>query len=232
MRTIWSIVSVLAVANLLALAGFFVWLKTSGRLSTERIEQVRLAFRETLEAEQQRASIELAQRLEEESKQAEAARLASPPESAATVIDRNVEAEQVRMQHMLLLQQEQRTLRASLERMRTANEEERLQLAREKQEFAEYRARLADTEGAEQFKKALDTLQGQKPKDAKDVLQSLLAESKAEQVVSYLSAMDDRARSRIVAEFVKVDPAVAGDLLERLRTRGVAVPPGTEIAGR
>jgi hypothetical protein len=33
--------------------------------------------------------------------------------------------------------------------------------------------------------------------------------------------MDDRARSRIMGQFVQTDPALAGQLLERLRTRGI-----------
>jgi hypothetical protein len=41
--------------------------------------------------------------------------------------------------------------------------------------------------------------------------------------------MDESKRSKVIAEFVKDDPVVAADLLERLRTRGV-VPPTASSA--
>lgn len=41
-----------------------------------------------------------------------------------------------------------------------------------------------------------------------------------EQVVAYLNALQERARNKIMAEITANDPALAADLLERLRTRG------------
>lgn len=47
------------------------------------------------------------------------------------------------------------------------------------------------------------------------------SETGRRQVVAYLNAMEERVRNRIIAEFVKEDPALAAELLERLRTHGV-----------
>jgi hypothetical protein len=47
------------------------------------------------------------------------------------------------------------------------------------------------------------------------------SETGRRQVVAYLDAMEERVRNRIIAEFVKDDPALAAELLERLRTHGV-----------
>jgi hypothetical protein len=41
-----------------------------------------------------------------------------------------------------------------------------------------------------------------------------------ELVVAYLNAMQDRTRSKVIGEFLKDDPTLASDLLERLRQRG------------
>ena len=48
MKTIWSIVSFLAVVNLLALTTFAVWLWHSDRLDGERVQQVRELFSMTI----------------------------------------------------------------------------------------------------------------------------------------------------------------------------------------
>jgi ADP-ribosylglycohydrolase len=221
MKTIWLVISTLAVANILALIGFVAWLGMTDRLSDARIEQVRLVFAPTLEQE-------LAAQAEQEAKaQAEAAdaeagaRLAVPPETAASRIAKQEQAEEVRLQHILRQQRELEDIRRTLERDRARLAEEEARLIQAQKDFEAYRARIATIEGADQFKKALVTLESQKPKDAKDVLQSMIVGGDTDQVVSYLGAMEDRTRGKVLAEFVKVDPALAADLLERLRTRGV-----------
>jgi hypothetical protein len=45
--------------------------------------------------------------------------------------------------------------------------------------------------------------------------------------LDYLNAMQPRARSKVITEFTKSDPKLAGELLERLRTYG-QVPTGSE----
>ena len=51
MRTLWTALSVLAVANALALAGFIGWLKATDRLDSARVAQVRTVFTKTLTQE-------------------------------------------------------------------------------------------------------------------------------------------------------------------------------------
>lgn len=228
MKIIWTVLSTLAIANLLAVAAFFVWLNTSDRLSRDRVQRVREVFKETLASEQQRGAAEKAKADQDAKDKAEQERMAAPPESAAARIARQDESDQVHLQRVLKREQEQRELRDSLDRDRVKLEDERKAFAAEKKTFDDYRKRLADTEGAEQFKKALDTLQGQKPTDAKNVLQAMIRDNKIEQVVSYLSAMEERFRSKVISEFVKEDRTVAADLLERLRTRGVSLPVAPE----
>ncbi len=82
----------------------------------------------------------------------------------------------------------------------------------------------------EQFKLALGTLESQKPKDAYNVLKALIDNQKPDDAVGYLAAMSDRARSKIVAEFIKVDDKLAAGLLEQLRHRGVTAPDAARTA--
>ncbi len=49
--------------------------------------------------------------------------------------------------------------------------------------------------------------------------------------LDYLNAMQPRARTKVITEFAKDDPKLAGELLERLRTYG-QVPVGTEKLSR
>lgn len=44
--------------------------------------------------------------------------------------------------------------------------------------------------------------------------------SRLDLVVSYLNAMQERTRSKVIGEFLKDDPSLASELLERLRRRG------------
>lgn len=225
MRTIWAVISAVAVANVLALIGFVAWLGMTDRLSRERIERVRVVFATTVQEEAAAEAEEEARERAEAEVVAAAQRMAAPPEPAAARIAQQQEEEEIRLQHVLRQQRELEDLRRTLDRDRARLIEEENRLAVAQQEFEEYRRRLAEIEGADQFKKALATLESQKPKDAKEVLQAMIDQQETEQVIAYLGAMDDRARGKIVAEFVKADPRLAAELLERLRTRG------TELAG-
>lgn len=223
MRSLWLIISTLAVAHILALAGFVGWLKATNRLSRDRVERVRLIFASTIDQERAAAEEARIQLAADHAALDEQERMALPPEPAEARIGRQDEAEQVEIQRALRRQRELEDLRRALARERQQLSEDAAALERAKEEFEAYRKRLAQTEGAAQFKKALATLEAQKPKDAKDVLQALLAQGQTDEVVSYLSAMDERIRGKVLAEFVKDRPEVAADLLERLRTRGLQV---------
>jgi hypothetical protein len=50
-------------------------------------------------------------------------------------------------------------------------------------------------------------------------------------VVSYLNAMQERTRAKVIGEFLKDDPALASELLERLRRRG-QIAGAAEVQGR
>jgi len=225
MKKLWTLVSVIAILNLLAVLGFAGWVYTSGRVDQARIQEVQSLFGETVAERDQRIA-------EEEKAAAEAIANAEKPlpEIALTADERNrvrVEMTQVDRQRRERTEREIDDLKASLMRQQRMIDADRAALLGEQQAFDEMRERLEITEGADQFAKSLAVLSGLKSKDAMTAMQALLAQGKDEQVVSYLSKMDERVRTKIFAEFVKVDEQLAANLLESLRTRGLAAaPPG------
>ncbi len=219
MRSIWTIVSVVAVANLLGVGAFLGWLGATGRLNGERIGEIREMLRETV-AEQMA-------REKKEAEEAEAKRLAAEEEarkkeaplSASESLQIAGQSDELRRQALERMRRESEDLRRTLSRERDEVDKALARLGEERAAFEAMRTRIAELEGSEQFEKALRLYESLKPDQAKAVFQALIDKGETEQVVSYLNAMQSRAATKILAEFA--DAAVAADLLERLRTRGL-----------
>ena len=175
MKTMWNIVAALAVVNLLALGGFFLWLQATHRIDKARVQATKERFSKTLEEEAAEKATKEAEEKEAAAKAAEAAKLARPPTSATE------------MQVLLRQQQELENLRTSLMAQLGKLEDREKKLDTDKKAFADERKRIAEMEGSKQFQLALGTLEGQKAKDAKDVLKAMLDQKQEEQVVAYLA---------------------------------------------
>ncbi len=226
MKTLWNLLAIMSLVNILAIAGLIGWLKSSDRLNQDRLVALRQVFVKTVAEEVQEKS-ELDAKLkaaEEERKEAE--RAAEPPVTASEKIAEQQFRDEQRAQLVQRQQQELENLRSSLMSQLAKLEEREKKLEAEKKSFDADRKRIAALDQDKQFKLALATLEGQKPKDAKSVLKAIIDQQKQpEQAVNYLSKMEEGKRAKVVAEFVKDDAALAADLLERLRTRGIVVPP-------
>ena len=231
MKTIRTIIVTMLIANMLALIGLGVWLKQSGRLNRERVDRVRAVFTKTIEQEEAEKAQATAKAEEQAKAQAAAIKLASAPLTAAEQISKQNDQEEAKLQSALRREREIEDLRSSLLRQKQALDDREKQLIAERASFEAEKKRYAEIEGAQQFKAALTTLEGQKPKDAKSVLRSMLDGQQVEQVVAYLSRMDEGKRTKIIAEFVKDEPTTAADLLERLRTRGSGLAGSAPGAG-
>lgn len=223
MKKLWNILAVMAIANLLAITGFVGWLSKSGRLNAERVQAIRAMVSRTVadEAAEKAAAEKKAQDDAEAAKLAAAASIL--PVRATEKIEQLREGAEIELQNKLRLANELRLLQEFLVR-----ENERLvtlerDLKAREESFAEERKRIDDTEGAEQFKKALATLGGVKAKEAQTMLSELITAGKQDQVVAYLNSMEERQRSKVLSEFNKVDPKMAADLLEQLRRYGVGM---------
>jgi hypothetical protein len=227
MRTLWTALSVLAVANLFALLGLGGWLATTHRLDVTRAREVRRLLSETAAERSAREEGEKSKREEADRAAAEAASARVPPVAAEGVLHMKLEESQADQARQEAARREVQIMQDTLRRERRALDADREALAKERSDFEAARKQVAQTEGNAQFKKALATLEGLKPDKAKTALQELIGAGQTEQVVAYLNAMQERTRTKIIDEFIKGDPKVATDLLERIRTRGM-LPAGPE----
>ena len=221
MRSMKRAILLILILNLLAMLAGIGWLFSSGRISKDRVVELTTLFGEPVAAEQARIKTE-----EQAAAAEEAAKPKPLPDSALNSDERNlvrVEMTQVDRARLERMKREVENLQAILRQERTDLARERSDLEEERADFEAMRDRLAELEGGKQFKKALSTLTGMKSKDAKTVLSTLLSENgKYEEVVSYLSAMDEQGRTSILTEFVKAgENQLAADLLESVRLRGL-----------
>jgi flagellar motility protein MotE (MotC chaperone) len=225
LRRVWWIISTLALANVLAIVGLIGWLAASGRINGERVEELREVFMQTVAAEdaaEEQAQIE-AERAALEA--AEAAKSGKPPITAEQRMEiiRDysdliaLRTERVRRETGDLID----TLMTQQARLAT----EREAFDREKADFEQMRAEIADLEGSEQFEKTLKIYTTVKADEASNMMRALLAAGELDQVIAYLSAMPSRTASKIISNFEDEDPALAAGLLENLREYGLAAVP-------
>lgn len=234
-RAIWITISTLAVANLLALLGFVFWLNATDRINPARIERIRTIFAATVAAEQAAVERVAADAEAAAAAAAEAAKIGKPPLTAEQKLDDESAKEEIAAQHGRRVQRETADLINTLVREREELERQRTQFQSEVDAFSMMRKLIADEEGSEQFLKTVQVYQSVKPAEAKSMMSTLLAGGQMDQVVSYLNALSPRIASKIISEFQNEDPALAADLLERLRLRGTAVasidpPPAKPLA--
>lgn len=221
MRSLWIIITTIALANFLAVVALVAWLAGTGRLSNERVNAVREMFTTTVEQDEAQRKLEEAQRAQDEAAAAQDAFMREPPTPAESEVADQQAVSNAAQQDLSRLTREAEDLRRTFARELAQIERAREQLRQERADFDALRARLAALEGSEQFEKAVALYQQVKPQQAKAMLQTLIDQGEMEQVVSYINAMQVRTATKIIAEFD--DPALAATLLERVRTRGLEV---------
>ncbi|MFG0306350.1 MAG: hypothetical protein ACF8Q5_09070 [Phycisphaerales bacterium JB040] len=226
MKHVWNAVCLVCFINVVALLGFTGWLANSGRLNPERVRGVRAIFEETV-AEQRAREERIRQEALRESDGVEVALPSKPPLTAEEQLALRALQSAGDRQRIQRLEREVADLRAALQRERALVDAQRADFEAEKAEFYRMRREIVQTEGDEQFRKSLVTLESVSPKAAKDMLLAMIQGGDRDGAVGYLNAMQDRSRSKIIGELVKAtETELAADLLEQLRIRGVGdVPP-------
>ncbi len=224
MKSIGLVVAVVAVANLLALAGFVAWLKASDRIDSDRVRRIREILSVTVGEEVAAKDAADVQAKAQAKAESEAARLVVPPETAAEKIAASTDADDAQLLAVVRRRRELDDVMRAIERQRADLDARSAAVKADRAAFDAERKKIEQVTSDAQFKKALATLEAQKPADARNVLEALISEGKGAQAVSYLSAMEERVRSKVLAEFAKADGRVAADLLEQLRTHGVKTP--------
>ncbi|MBX3363567.1 MAG: hypothetical protein KF866_02270 [Phycisphaeraceae bacterium] len=243
MRLAWNILSIVALANLLAVAALVAWLVGSNRLNAERMHELRVRLAETVPDEVARKQAEEAARLAEEA----AARVepTGVAVSANELLQVRLEISEIDRQRTELMRQQIRDMQAVLAKDRADLEAQWAALRREREAFRSEVSRLAEIDGGRQFRKAVKVLEGLRPEVASGLLAELIAKGPALvpdlaidadaaglaaqnpreegmiRAVSYLNAMQERSRNRIMELIGRDQPALAAELLERLRMRGM-----------
>lgn len=242
MKTIWTVLSIIAVANMVAVSLFVAFLAGTGRLDAKRVHELKKMLATTT-----------AQRdADEQAAQDEADALTDQPQtddgialSTAELLALRLEQSEVDLQRKQRLAREIADLQRAQELERKRLADERAAFQSERNAFNDRVAKLKAIDGSKQFKKAVKVLDGLAAEDAAAILRTMidgggdgalelasadggsvddatLAVDGLTRAISYLNAMQERSRTRVVAVIAADDPALAGQLLEELRKRGVS----------
>lgn len=229
-RTLGVVIVILLVLHLLA-AGLFVgWLGWSGRLNSDRIDRMIAVFEPTIE-EERRLEAEAA---EQEAKALEIARQAarlSAVSSGPRTLQQRLAEQQVRDE---IAEARLDRIKRETEDLRRRLENDKLLITRLKGELDAERAAFAahiQAEAAqavdEDFVKTVEMFEQLKAKQAKTMVQNMIARGEVDEAVELLTAMNLRKAGAILREFkAEAELVQAALLLERLRDRGI------DLAGR
>jgi len=224
MRTAWNVVSVLALAHLLALGGFVGFLVGTDRLDDERIDRIREMLAEPVPEEEARLEAERAEAEAASAGEAEASMARVLPLGSEQSLDIKLELSDADRERSLRADRQVADLRRRLEADQARLDDAIARFEEERKAFEAWRAEIAATEGDAQFRKALAVYEGLKADQAASALRTLLADGDRDQVVSYLGAMEERKRTKVIQVIVEDDPRLAAELLESLRRHGVDAP--------
>lgn len=238
MRSLSIAVVTLVVVNLLAVAALGGWLHTTGRLSRERVDKAVSLFTPTLEEEA--AQAEQAAVAEEEAKAmaVQLARLEAVADGPMTTDDRlhqQQQRDELAEARVQRLQRDIADLQRQLEIAQAQIAKDRARLIEERTAFDEAVAAQQAAEQDENFQQAVRTYEQLKPRQVKQMFQTMMAEGRSDQVVSYLAAMQIRKSAGVLKEFKEeAEIAQATALIEALRKRGIDVAgntAGTDVEG-
>ena len=225
MKTLWNVVSFLAVVHLLALIMFGAWLWQTDRLDGDRIGELRSMLATTIpearatSAQAQRDAQALRERQELE------ARMADPPLPSTARIDQLAEARQDSRRTDRHLENVRRQLLQQYELASQQLEQERRDLDTQQEGLQEGLAAAEAQRSDTQLTKAVKLLESLPPKLAKLRIVELVNGGRTDQAVVYLNTMNQRAAGKVMAEFKSdAENKLATELLERIRRLGLRQP--------
>ena len=217
MKSLWSVVSFLAVVHLLALLGFLGWMYGSDRLSLERVRTVRELFAMTMTDEKMQKEEQVRETTVNPERDSSMFQMSST---------RQIELmTDVQRQELLATQRMKDESEMHARQFSLLNQK----IASEREEFEKERRRWEEATGAdrerktnEQFTQTVIQYESLPAKQGKQVLIELINSGNREQAVAYLDAMKPRATSKILKEFKSPEEIIlAAELLEELRIFGL-----------
>lgn len=174
MKGILTVLTVIAIANLLAIGGFVGWLKASDRLDLERLRKVREMLATTITEEKAQEAAELAKADEEKKAAVEKAKHDRPPLTAEQQLTLRLQASEAEMQRSTRLRSEAEALQSGLVQERQKLEAAAEAYRKRKEDFELTQKQTQELVGSQQFKKAVSVLAGLKPGEAKAALMPIL----------------------------------------------------------
>jgi len=233
-RTFKVALIALFLLHLLAAGAGVGWLITSGRMSADRLAEVKETF-ELPVAEEKAREREKQEKADQLQAEAERAQRLSQLGEASTTAERLAEANQ---RNEILLRQLERTrseieslqqnLHLARQRLERQNEEVRQANQALEKRLNEIEQRFND----KGFKKAVTLYESLPSEQVKAMFTSLMEDGKTGQVVAYLEAMQPRKAAGVLEEFEQgADVRRAVTLTERLRARGSDLVASVENAG-
>lgn len=233
MKSLWTLIAVLALANLLAVGGVVAWLGATQRLDKDRVLAVKQILTDPVPVAKAKVAADESKAKEEAKKQAEDAKLRRQPTSSEQQLRERLEQIELDRQRSARLRSEAALLQKGLSEQIASVETRLRALADEKRGLEAAQKMIADADGGAQQRKVLSTLESLKPAQAKTTLKQLIdaGEEGRAQALRYLDQMDEGVRAKVMNEFIKEDPKLAAELLEGLRTRGQKVKPSTPAPG-
>ena len=223
MRTLFTAFILVLVINVLALGALAGWLGATNRLSKDRVREAVAVFNQTIEEEAQadadaeQAELD-AQALAERALRME--QVAGGPVTPEARLDA-IQVVDDKTRALLERQKvEAEALKRQLDEKRRYIEEKLAELDAKQQAFDQAIASKIEEMQSEDFLEAIAMLEGIPPKQAKGVIQQWLNDGAEEQVIDYLSAMEERKAAKVLKEFKEPNEvAQAATLIEQLRQR-------------
>jgi len=226
----------LALANLLAVSGLIGWLFFTDRLDMDRLRSVRTMLAPTItQTKAQQAELEAKVKQAEIEAAAKARRLGAPI-GVEERIELSSQQREIMAQQEARAREEARQVQLQLDNKRADLADLARKLDQARLEFQQQRERAQAETTNEQFKLAISALEAQRPADAAGVIlvlvgaqpgQPTLATIPPEQLelpVRYILGLQERTRSKLLAELIKTDPRLATQLLEGIRLKGAPAP--------
>lgn len=225
MKTLWSIVTVMALANLLALGGFVGWLGGTGRIDESRLRELRALFAPTVAdaaAARAAAELEAAQEADQARRQE---RLTNPPLTASAILASREIAADAAAQEVLRVRQEVRERQAELQIEADRLAKERAAFVAERDAWQSRRDAELQRVAGEQFTQLVALFSTLKPREARDLILEMEARGERADVVRLLDALEVRAAAKILSELRTPEQRrLASELLARLRDLGQDLP--------
>ena len=228
MNRLWNICAFIALANLVALVGVLLWLMTTGRVDSDRVDRLRSLFAKPVavelveaEAEQEAQQLQLEQSLEEGS-------LVALPASSRWPID---SLTKIRMKEQMMHRRFSDELKRDAQEVLMAEQRlkaERDAFEREKAEYLRLQEQAEQQRNATDFKQAVKDLESVSSKTAKNLIVQICATGPegVDRVLRWMKSMRQGSRASIIASMKSEEELkLASSLLQSL-----AVPPASSAS--